>query len=115
MKVLGYLFGALLVILGLLFCISAGSSGVWQRWILGGVLFGAGLSVFYFIRMKVPDTKVEVTQNVRLSGDVSLEQLKCNNCGATLDEKSVSVQAGAVFVKCPYCDTTYQIEEAPKW
>ncbi|GAG08140.1 unnamed protein product, partial [marine sediment metagenome] len=33
----------------------------------------------------------------------------------TLDSKSVSVQAGAVFVNCPYCESSYQIEEAPKW
>jgi hypothetical protein len=41
--------------------------------------------------------------------------MKCRNCGATLDSKSVSLQAGAVFVKCPFCDSQYQVEEAPKW
>ena len=115
MKVIGYVFSGLLLLLGFVFAVAAASSGIWQRWILSGILLGAGIMVIYFLRMKVPETRVSVTQQIDLSGDVQLEELNCNNCGATLDAKSVSVQAGAVFVNCPYCDSQYQIEEAPKW
>jgi len=114
-KIIGYVFSGLLVALGLVFCVAASASGIWQRWILGGILLGAGVVVVYFLRMKVPDTKVSVTQKIDLSGDVQLEELACRSCGATLDGKSVSVKAGAVFVKYPYCDSEYQVEEAPKW
>ena len=115
MKAVGYFFAVALGLLGLIFCVSAASAGVWQRWLLGGILLGAAGVVVYFLRMKVPEQKISVTQKVRLTGDVSLEEMKCRNCGGVLDSKSVSVQAGAVFVKCPYCDSQYQIEEAPKW
>ena len=83
--------------------------------ILGGILIGAGVVVVYFLRLKVPDTQVHVTQKINVSGDVELEEMNCKSCGGTLDSKNVSVKAGAIFIKCPYCDSEYQIEEAPKW
>jgi transcription elongation factor Elf1 len=46
---------------------------------------------------------------------VDLETLKCRNCGAALDKSAVKVVAGAVMVTCPYCGTSYQIEEKPMW
>ena len=48
-------------------------------------------------------------------GDVRLEQLTCQRCGATLSKDAVSVQHGAAMVSCPYCQASYQLEEAPKW
>jgi len=117
MKAIGYIFAGLLILLGLLFFVAAATTGIWQRWLLGGILFIAGFLVVYFLRMKIPETKVTttVTHQIDLSGDVQLEELNCRSCGASLDAKSVSVEAGAVFVRCPYCDSQYQIEEAPKW
>jgi len=115
MKSAGYVFGGFLILFGVLFCTAAATTGIWPRWILGGILLASGLAVLYFMRMKIPDTKVQVTQKIDLSGDVQLEHLTCKSCGATLDSKSVSVAAGAVFVKCPFCNSQYQIEEAPKW
>ncbi|MCZ7670364.1 MAG: hypothetical protein M5U34_26000 [Chloroflexi bacterium] len=32
-----------------------------------------------------------------------------------LSEKSISVEAGAIFVNCEYCGASYQFEEKPKW
>lgn len=115
MKLLGYVFSALLILLGLLFLVAAGTTGIAMRWVLGGVLLGAGLIVIYMLRMKVPEQKVTVQQQIDLSGDVSMESLKCRNCGGVLDRNSVNVKAGAVFVHCPYCDSEYQLEEAPLW
>ncbi len=115
MKLIGTIFAVGLIALGLLFCLSALSTGKVIFWAFAGILVGAAALILYFVRMRVPDTKVTVTQKIDLSGDVKLEEMKCKNCGGVLDSKSVSVEAGAVFVKCPYCDSQYQIEEAPKW
>jgi len=115
MKIIGYIFAALLLVLGLMFAVAAVSSGIWQRWILAAVLVGAGLAVIYFLRMKVPEQQVSVTQKIDLTGDVRLEEMTCRNCGAALDSKSVALQEGAIFVTCPFCESSYQIEEAPKW
>jgi transcription elongation factor Elf1 len=46
---------------------------------------------------------------------VKLQDLTCRSCGATLSQKSLQVQAGAVFVHCEYCGAAYQLEEQPKW
>jgi len=75
---------------------------------LGGAAF-----LVAFGRSKVPETKI--IQEIDLSGDVALEEMHCNACGASLDSDSVKVEAGAIFVHCPYCGTSYQIEEEPKW
>ena len=101
--------------LGLIFCVAAATTGLWQRWILGGILLGSGLLVVYFLRLKVPETNLTITRKIDFSGDVELQELNCKSCGAQLDSESVSMKAGAVFVKCPFCDSEFQIEEAPLW
>lgn len=115
MKILAYAFAGLLIVLGLIFVVAAAASGLWPRYVVGGVLLGAGLVLVMIVRAKVPEKKVTLTQNIDLSGDVSLEQMKCRKCGGDLDSKSVSTKAGAIFVTCPYCKAEYQVEEAPKW
>lgn len=115
MKFLGYLFSCLLLLLGLMFCVAAASTGIWQRWVLGGILVGAALVLIAILRARVPESHVHVTQKLELTGDVHLEAMSCAKCGGALDSTSVSVRAGAVFVKCPFCRAEYQIEEEPKW
>lgn len=56
-----------------------------------------------------------IVQKIDFTGDLALEELKCRACGATLSKDSVEVKAGAVVVSCPFCGTSYQIEEKPKW
>jgi hypothetical protein len=90
-----------------------GSQGSIGRIVTGVILLGVAAGLVYFARMKTPEKKI--VQQIDLSGDVHAEQLKCKACGAALDADSVSVDAGAVFVKCPYCGTSYEIEEEPKW
>ena len=115
MRILGYILSGLLALLGILFVVAAASSGLWPRYVVGGILLASGLVLVAILRARTPVSKVEVTQKIDLSGDASLEQMKCTRCAGALDAKSVSLQAGAVFVSCPYCGAAYQVEEAPKW
>ncbi|MFQ5617024.1 MAG: hypothetical protein ACE5GO_11275, partial [Anaerolineales bacterium] len=64
---------------------------------------------------QITQTQTTVVQKIDLSGDVSLEQMTCNNCGAPLSKNAIDVKAGAIFVNCEHCATSYQIEEEPKW
>lgn len=114
-RILGYVLAAALVLLGATFVVAAAATGLWPRYVVGGVLVAAGLSVIFILRMKVPETKVEVTQNVELSGDMKLEEMKCRSCGANLSPESVTVKQGEPFAKCAHCGASYRIEEAPKW
>lgn len=111
MGLAAYLLSALLGFLGLVFLL--GAQGQAMRAVVGIVLFAAAGSLIYLTRAR-PKT-VTVQQQVELSGDVAVQELHCKACGGTLSAKSVSVRAGAVFVRCEYCQATYQLEEAPKW
>lgn len=112
-KAIGYIFSGLLTLCGFVFCAAAVSTGLWQRWILGGVLLGAGIAVAFIVKMKGP--KTTVIRKIDLSGDVRLEDMTCRKCGGGLSPESVSIHAGAVHVKCPFCQSDYHLEEAPKW
>lgn len=98
-------------ILGLTFLL--GSQGLIARMVIGIVLIGAAIVIGWLTKAKAPERTI--VQKIDLSGDVKTEQMKCESCGAPLDQDSVELREGAIFVSCPYCGTSYQIEEAPKW
>jgi uncharacterized Zn finger protein len=52
---------------------------------------------------------------VDLPGDTQIEELKCRSCGGNLTAKDITLVNGAPMVNCPYCGTTYQLTEDPKW
>ncbi len=118
----GYIFAILLIIFGLINLYSLASPQAANkvgRIVVALICFfmGGGLIVFITKRVtKTPDKmEVKVVQEIDLSGDVETEKLSCKNCGANLEQNSVKVKAGAVFINCPYCGSSYQITEEPKW
>jgi hypothetical protein len=62
-------------------------------------------------------TKTEVIQQVKidLPADTKVEQLTCRNCGGALKPENIKMVMGAPVVECPYCGTSYQLTEEPKW
>ena len=74
--------------------------------------------IFLATRIKSkPDGKStnNVTYNIDLPGNVNMDTIKCESCGGTLAPKDIQMVAGAPVVTCPWCNTTYQITEEPKW
>lgn len=110
-----FLYGLAFAIglLGLVFLIAAGQTNTLARLIIGLVLLAATGGLIAASRLRPQHVTFE--QKIDLSGDVSVQDMKCTSCGGTLGEKSISVKAGAVFVNCEYCGAAYQLEEAPKW
>ena len=84
---------------------------------VGGLLVLIGVGIIVAVRLREPKPKPEVTihQQVDLTGEVDAEALKCRNCGSPLDKSAIGVVEGAIMVTCPYCGTTYQLTEEPKW
>ncbi|MBE2234305.1 MAG: hypothetical protein IAE85_12500 [Anaerolinea sp.] len=113
MRLFSYLLAALLAILGFIFL--TGSQGQPVRLVIGVVLLIAAGAVVYLFRSKPQVTQNTVVQKIDLSGDVNLETMKCKVCGAPLAKDSLEVKAGAIFVTCAHCGSTYQFEEEPKW
>ena len=82
-----------------------------------GVLFlagGAGL-VYAGMRGMKEEVVQQVTMKVDLPGDTKISQVTCKNCGGALKPENIKMVAGAPMVQCPYCGTTYQLTEEPKW
>lgn len=113
MEIITYIISAILGFFGLMFVV--GSQGSLIRIIVGIILFVAAGVLIYLTRVRPIKEEVTHIQKIDLSGDVNLEQLKCRSCGGALSKDNIEVKAGAIFVECPYCSASYQIEEAPKW
>lgn len=56
-----------------------------------------------------------ITYKIDLPSQTRVEQMKCRNCGGSLKADNVKMLAGAPTVDCPFCGTTYQLTEEPKW
>jgi hypothetical protein len=113
MKLLAYPLGAVLGLLGLMFVV--GAQGQPLRIVVGLILMAAAVALVWMSYLSPRPTNTTLVQKIDLSGDVKLQDLTCRACGATLSQKSVKVEAGAVFVHCEYCGAAYQLEEQPKW
>lgn len=119
-KIIGYIVAGILVLFGVLYLLSAFSAQAPSpggRLLVGGLLVVIGLGIIVVIRMREPKPEQQITiqQQLDIGGDVSVEALKCQSCGAQLDKSAISLVEGAAVVTCPYCSATYQIVEEPKW
>ena len=115
MKYVFYLIAAALGVVGLIFIV--GAQGIIARFIIGIILLAGAGGMIYLSRAQpqIIQNQSTVVHQVDITGDVSLQQMMCKSCGAPLSKKSVSMEAGAVFINCEHCGATYQIEEEAKW
>jgi hypothetical protein len=116
-RVIAYIAAAILIFFGILFVWGAFDPELGDTaWIpIGLVSMAAGFVLIWLARRRPGDEPVEIIQKIDLSGDVSLEKMTCRNCGGTLTSDNIKMVAGAPVVTCPYCGTSYQLEEEPKW
>lgn len=118
-KIIAYIAAAILIFFGVLFIWGAFGEGGQTGWVPVGVisvLIGFGL-IWFASRQKAGSQAgaQNVTLNIDLPSDVSMDQFKCQSCGGTLTMENVQMVAGAPVVSCPYCNSTYQLKEEPKW
>jgi hypothetical protein len=117
-KIIAYLAAAILIFFGVLFIWGAFSPQGQTGWIIIGLLtVGVGFAIIWFAaRRKASEAAGEnVTLKIDLPSDVSMDTLRCQNCGGALKPEDIKMVAGAPVVTCPYCGTTYQLKEEPKW
>lgn len=117
-KIIAYIAAAILIFFGVLFIWGAFSPDGSPGWIpIGLISVAIGFGLIWFASRKKPAEADEqnVTLNIDLSGDVNLETFKCQSCGGSLTPDNVKMVAGAPVVTCPYCNTSYQLTEEPKW
>jgi hypothetical protein len=119
MKFIGKIVSIIFLFFGVLFIWGAFSPNGSTGWIVVGIItVGICLAIGYFVFRK-PQVVQQQTQNVTLQidlpGDVKMEGMKCNSCGGALAPENITMVAGAPVVTCPYCHTSYQLTEEPKW
>ena len=119
MKIIAYIGAAILIFFGVLFIWGAFSPSGSAGWIVVGLIsVGIGLGLIFLVNRrsaKAQGADSNVTYKIDLPGNVSLDAMKCKSCGGTLTSENIQMVNGAPVVTCPYCHTTYQLTEDPKW
>lgn len=123
-KTISYIIAAILILIGLGLSVIIGLSYIVQGFLGTGLVFliiglgliiGGGYMIYLAGRGKMGAEPQNVTLKVDLPANVNMDTLKCKSCGGTLTMDNIQMVAGAPVVNCPYCHTTYQLTEDPKW
>lgn len=123
-RVISYVVSAVLILIGLglaviigLSYIVQGITGTGLVFVIIGLLFivGGAYMIYQAGRGKMGAITENVTLKVDLPANVNMDSLKCKSCGGSLTMDNIQMVAGAPVVHCPYCGTTYQLTEEPKW
>ena len=118
-RIIAYIVAAILIIFGVLFILSAFGTNPPEYILTGLVLVGIGF-VFIWLGTRLGRTAQaaagdNVTLKIDIPANVNMDTLKCKSCGGALTANDIKMVAGAPVVTCPYCNTTYQLTEEPKW
>jgi hypothetical protein len=118
LRIISFIAAAILIFFGVLFIWATFTPDGSTGWLILGVISVAlGFGLIY-LGTRFKTTKVgdqNVTLQVDLPANVNLDELKCKSCGGVLKMENIQMVAGAPVVNCPYCNTTYQLTEEPKW
>lgn len=85
-----------------------------SRLITSGILFIVGVAIIIGIYYTTRKPKT-VIQRLEVSGRMAAAQIKCPNCGGSINADQIKIVSGVPYVKCPYCGTTFEVTEEPKW
>jgi predicted Zn finger-like uncharacterized protein len=112
--ILGAIAVTVLFFFAIVFALAASVQATTTRLVTSGLLFIIGLAVIvgiYYVTRK-PKT---VIQRLEVSGQMQAAAIKCPNCSASIDANQIKIVSGVPYVKCPYCGTTFEVTEEPKW
>jgi hypothetical protein len=83
--------------------------------IVGALFLGVGIMLIVKSRGQGSAGGDNITYKIDLPSTTKVEQMKCRSCGGNLKAENIKMIAGAPTVECPFCGTTYQLTEEPKW
>ena len=109
--VLGAVAVAVLFFFAAVFALAASVQETLSRLVVSGLLFAMGIAIAYYITRK-PKT---VIQRLEVSGQMKAASIRCPNCGASVDANQIKIISGVPYATCPYCGTTFEVTEEPKW
>jgi DNA-directed RNA polymerase subunit RPC12/RpoP len=112
--VLGAIAVAVVFFFAVIFALAASVQATLTRLVTSGILFviGVALIVGIYFTTRKPKT---VIQRLEVSGQMKATSIKCPNCGASVDPNQIKIVSGVPYATCPYCGTTFEVTEEPKW
>ncbi len=112
--ILGAIGVAFLFLLGLLFAMAASIEQTTTRLIVSFALFLLGFALAYatYVSARKP---TKIIQQLEISGQMKAASIKCPNCSASVDASRIKIVSGVPYATCPYCGTTFEVTEEPKW
>lgn len=112
--VLGAIATAVLFFFGLIFAIAASVQEAATRLsvALGFFVIGFVLAYVIYATSRKP---TKIIQQLELSGQIKASALKCSNCSGSVDANKIKIMQGKSYATCPYCGTTFEVTEEPKW
>ncbi len=119
-RTVSFIAAGIMIFFGVLFIWATFSPNGQTGWLAIGlisVLIGFAL-IYVGYRMRPEPEQgagAGTTLTIDLPGEVKIESMKCQKCGGTLSSENVQMVAGAPVVSCPFCGSTYQLTEEPKW
>ena len=112
------LFGAIAVAVlfffAVVFALAASVQATLIRLTISGMLFTIGIAIVVGIYYTTRKPKT-VIQKLEVSGQMKAASIKCPNCSASIDANRIKIVSGVPYVTCPYCGTTFEVTEEPKW
>lgn len=112
--VIGGIIAVICFFFAVIFGLAASVQATTSRLAVSIILFLIGMiviaGVWYLNRR--PKT---VVQRLEVSGRMAAAQIKCPNCGGSINADQIKITQGVPYVKCPYCGTTFEVTEEPKW
>ena len=110
--VLGAIAVAVLFFFSVIFALASAYDP--QRLVTSALLFIIALAIVFGIYYTTRKPKT-VIQQLEVSGQMKATSIKCPNCGGSVDANLIKIVSGVPYVTCPYCGTTFEVTEEPKW
>ena len=112
--ILGAIAVAVVFFFAVIFALAASVQATLTRLITSGILFIIGVTIIVGIYYTTRKPKT-VIQRLEVSGQMKAASIKCPNCGASVDPNQIKIVSGVPYAPCPYCGTTFEVTEEPKW
>ncbi len=112
--ILGAIAAAVVFFFAVIFALAASVQATLTRLVTSGILFVIGIAIIVGIYYTTRKPKT-VIQRLEVSGQMKAVPIKCPNCSASIDANRIKIVSGVPYATCPYCGTTFEVAEEPKW
>jgi DNA-directed RNA polymerase subunit RPC12/RpoP len=113
-KILGAVAVAFAFFFAVIFALAASVQATLTRLITSGILFVIGFTIIIGIYYTTRKPKT-VIQRLEVSGRMKAVPIKCPNCSASIEANRIKIVTGVPYATCPYCGSTFEVSEEPKW